>query len=100
MLADGERSPIGKFYFIGAQMLDKSEVDQNSPVAEGKVPLRQDRRQIGKFCGGFDWTAGELEPRPALPGFRIDDAGGRQPAQALFRGQQDLFFLAKGFIAV
>ena len=65
MLADGKCFPVGKFYFMGAQMPDKGEVDQDRPVAEGEGPLRQDRRQVGKFRGGFDWTAGELEPRRA-----------------------------------
>ena len=60
MLADGKYS--SKFYFTGAQMLDKGEVNQNRPMAEGKTPLRQHGGQLGNFDGGFDWPAGELKP--------------------------------------
>ena len=99
-LLTGIGFPVSKFYFPGAQMLDKGEIDQNGPVAEGEAPLRQHGRQLGELRGGFDGAAGELKPRPPLPGFRIDNIGGRQLALALFRGKQDFPFLAKGFVAV
>ena len=62
MLADGKRFPVSKFYFMETEVLDKGEVDQNRPMAEGEVPFRQDGHEIGKFCRGFDRPAGELEP--------------------------------------
>ena len=100
ILADGERLSVSKFYFSETQMLDIGEIDQNGPVAECEAPLRQHSRQLGNSYRGFDWSPGELEPCPTLPGFHIDNIGGRQLALPLFRGQQDLFFLAKGFVAV
>lgn len=76
-------------------MLDKGEVDQDRSMAEDKTPLRQHGGQLGNSDGGFEWSAGELKPCPALPRFHIDDAGGSQPALALFRGQQNFFFSQK-----